>query len=58
MYLIDTHVISESRKGKKANRGVQAFWTSVDPASVYFSVQTIGELRCGIERLINRGDEA
>lgn len=57
MYLVDTNVISESRKGKKANQGVQAFWASVDPDSLYFSVQTIGELRCGIERLANRGDE-
>ena len=56
MYLIDTNVISESRKGKKTNPGVQAFWKSVDSAALYFSVQTIGELRCGIERLANRGD--
>lgn len=57
MYLIDTNVIRESRKGKKANRGVQAFWKSVDPDSLFFSVQTIGELRCGIERLTLRGDD-
>jgi predicted nucleic acid-binding protein len=57
VYLVDTNVISESRKGKKANQGVQAFWASVDPDSLYFSVQTIGELRCGIERIANRGDE-
>ena len=56
MYLIDTNVISESRKGKKANRGIQDFWKSVDPESIYLPVQTIGELRRGIENIHNRGD--
>ena len=56
MYLIDTNVISESRKGKKANRGVQEFWRSVEPDSVYLAVQTIGELRRGVENIKNRGD--
>lgn len=56
MYLIDTSVISESRKGKKANQGVQEFWRSVDPDAVYLSVQTVGEIRRGIENIKNRGD--
>lgn len=56
MYLVDTNVISESRKGVKANPGVQAFWRSVDPDSVYLSVQTIGEIRRGVENIRNRGD--
>ena len=29
MYLLDTNVISEARKGKKANKGVRAFFTEV-----------------------------
>lgn len=56
MYLIDTNVISEARKGKKANRGVQEFWRSVDPESIYLAVQTVGEIRRGIENVKNRGD--
>lgn len=56
MYLVDTNVISESRKGKKANPGVQGFWRSVDPDAVYLSVQTLGEIRRGIENVKNRGD--
>lgn len=56
MYLIDTNVISEARKGKKANRGIQEFWRSVDPESIYLSVQTVGEIRRGIENIKNRGD--
>jgi len=56
LYLIDTNVISESRKGKKANRGVQQLWDSIDPDSVYLAVQTIGEIRRGVESIKNRGD--
>lgn len=56
MYLIDTNVISESRKGKKANQGIQEFWKSVDPESIYLPVLTIGELRRGIEKIHYRGD--
>ena len=55
MYL-DTNIISESRKGKKANQGIQDFWKSVDPESIYLPVQTIGELRRRIENIYNRGD--
>lgn len=56
MYLVDTNVISEARKGRNANSGVQEFWRSVDPAGIYLSVQTIGEIRAGIEKIKNRGD--
>lgn len=56
MYLIDTNVISESRKGKKANLGVREFWRTIDPDSVYLAVQTIGEIRRGVESIKSRGD--
>lgn len=56
MYLIDTNVLSELRKGRKANSAVLAFFAEVDPAGLYLSVQTIGELRSGIARLRLRGD--
>ena len=56
MYLIDTNVISEARKGKKANPGVQKFWQTVDDADLYLSVQTIGEIRRGIANIEHRGD--
>jgi toxin FitB len=58
MYLVDTNVISEARKGKTANLGVQRFWQSVDDADVYLSVQTIGEIRRGIANIEYRGDLA
>ena len=44
MYLIDTNVISEARKGKKANPGVQQFFQAIDADDLYLSVQTIGEI--------------
>ncbi len=56
MYLVDTNVISEARKGRKANAGVQAFWQQVDATDVYLSALTIGELRRGLESIRHRGD--
>lgn len=56
MYLVDTNVISEVRKGKKANAGVREFWRTVGEADVYISAQTIGEIRRGVENLKHRGD--
>ena len=53
MYLIDTNVISEARKGRQSSRGVKAFSRQVerDGTPVYITVVTIGELRRGIERM-------
>lgn len=56
MYLIDTNIISELRKGKNANPGVTAFWHSMDENDIYLTVQTIGELRRGVENIRNRND--
>src|SRR5271167_1973803 len=60
MYLVDTDVISEIRKGEKANPGVQAFFAgaSREATDLYLSVVTIGELRQGVERIRHRGDAA
>lgn len=58
MYLIDTNVISEIRKGRKANRGVRAFFrnTLYERFDLYLSVITIGELSRGVELIRHRGD--
>lgn len=58
MFLIDTDVISESRKGERANPGVQAFFKRAvaDEAPVLISVVTVGELRRGVELIRYRGD--
>jgi toxin FitB len=60
MYLIDTNVISELRKGNKANPGVQQFFkrTAEQEAHLFISVITVGELRRGIELIRYRGDQA
>ncbi len=58
MYLIDTNVISEVRKGSKANQGVRNFFRQgiKDEALLFISVVTIGELRRGVELIRHRGD--
>lgn len=56
MYLVDTNVISEARKGLRANSGVRAFWQAADDADIYIAVQTIGEIRRGLENIRARGD--
>jgi predicted nucleic acid-binding protein len=59
MYLLDTNVISEARKGQRADRGVRRFFQDVirQRIDVYLSVVTIGELRRGIDLIRHRGDE-
>jgi hypothetical protein len=56
--LVDTDVISESRKGDGANAGVREFFrkASLDDEPLYISAITIGELRRGVEKLRHRGD--
>lgn len=58
MYLIDTDVLSEVRKGAKANQGVRNFFADAarKEISLYVSVITLGELRQGVERIRYRGD--
>jgi predicted nucleic acid-binding protein len=56
MYLVDTNVISEARKGTKANPGVRRFFKDTAVADVYVSAQTIGEIRRGLENIRYRGD--
>ncbi|HEY9648809.1 MAG TPA: type II toxin-antitoxin system VapC family toxin [Chroococcidiopsis sp.] len=57
-YLIDTNIISELRKGSKANPGVRRFFQHADEQDIplYLSVITIGELRRGVELIRHRGD--
>ena len=58
MYLIDTNVISESRKRSKANKGVRDFFRKIikEKARAFVSVVTVGELRRGVELIRYRGD--
>jgi toxin FitB len=58
MYLVDTDVISESRKRGKANRGVRDFLARAqrDDVPLFISVLTLGEIRRGVEVIRHRGD--
>jgi predicted nucleic acid-binding protein len=58
VYLIDTNVISESRKRSKADKGVRHFFQQAakEEARVFISVVTVGELRRGVELIRHRGD--
>ena len=46
-YLLDTNVISETRKSR-ADTGVIAFLSAADAARLFVSVLTLGELRKGV----------
>jgi predicted nucleic acid-binding protein len=45
MYLVDTNVLSEARRG---SREARAWLRSVDPTTIYLSVVTLGEIMKGI----------
>ena len=58
MYLVDTNVISEARKGPRAHPGVRQFFQRAAEGhdGLYLSVVTVGELRRGVELIRHRGD--
>lgn len=58
VYLIDTHVISEVRKGREADAGVRQFFedAATSQTPVFLSVITVGELRRGAALIRHRGD--
>lgn len=51
MYLIDTNIISEVRKGRRCDPRVAAWYRGVRDDELYLSVLVVGEIRQGIERL-------
>lgn len=58
MYLVDTNVISEARKGPRADAGVSHFLRDVAASAtpVFLAAVTVGELRRGVEAIRHRGD--
>jgi hypothetical protein len=58
--LVDTDVISEARKGDRANMGVCEFFdnASRNNIALFLSTITIGELRQGVEIIRHRDDSA
>jgi toxin FitB len=55
VFLVDTNVISELRKGRRADSGVVRLLRGAQQ-HIFLAVQTIGELRQGVESLKHRGD--
>lgn len=53
-FLLDTNVISELRKGARANEQVLQWITGIDDDALLLSVLVAGELRQGVERLRRR----
>lgn len=56
MYILDTNVVSELRKAKKAHQNVKAWAQPLPSASLYISVVSVLELEIGI-LLIERRDK-
>jgi toxin FitB len=56
MYILDTNVISELRKGRKTHTNVKKWAGRVPSASLYISVISVPELEIGI-LLIQRRDK-
>ena len=54
-FLVDTNVVSELRKGRRANPNVRRWYGSLADEEVFLSVLSVGELRRGVE-LIRRRD--
>jgi hypothetical protein len=50
-YLLDTNVVSEARKGRRANPGVRRWFDDVDDEALFISVLVAGEIRKGVERV-------
>lgn len=51
MYLIDTSIISEVRKGRRCNPNVAAWYQVAREDELFLSVLVVGEIRQGIERV-------
>lgn len=56
-YLLDSNVVSELRKGERADAGVQHWFADVEDTELFLSVLTVGEIRRGIDS-VQRRDRA
>jgi predicted nucleic acid-binding protein len=53
-YLLDTNVVSELRKGARANPGVARWFDAVAEEDLHLSVLVVGEIRLGVEGVRRR----
>ena len=56
MFLLDTNVVSESRRGRRSNPGVVAWLASIPVTDLFISALVLGELRKGIAMSRRRQD--
>jgi len=57
-WLVDTNVLSELRKGDRANGGVRAWFAEARDDELFTSVLVLGEVRRGIESIRRRDRSA
>jgi toxin FitB len=57
-WLLDTNVLSELRKGSRADAGVRAWFSQADGTELFTSVLVLGEVRRGIEQVRRRDSRA
>ena len=57
-YLLDTNVISELRKGERADADARAWFADLADEEIYLSVLTIGEIRRGVENVRRRDPDS
>jgi toxin FitB len=53
-FLVDTNVVSELKRGRKAATAVAKWFESLPPEQVFTSVVVLGEVRRGIELIARR----
>jgi predicted nucleic acid-binding protein len=57
VFLLDTNIISEVRKGERCDRRVANWYASIEDSDLFLSVLVLGEIRRGVE-LARRNDSA
>lgn len=57
-YLVDTNVLSEARKPRRANAGVTGWLAATPPEQLHLSVLVVGEVRRGTDALARRDPRA
>jgi predicted nucleic acid-binding protein len=57
-FLLDTNVISELRKGRRANSNVTSWFAQIADEEIFLSVVTIGEIRRGVESVRRRDPDS
>lgn len=57
-WLVDTHVLSELRKGERAAAGIRSWFDAANEDQLFTSVLVVGELRRGIESIRRRDEPA